>query len=150
MPEDIHQTMWGGFCERVETGIIAVTTEIHVEMCRIPGDVGAHLSENASAMILEVGDDWDWKSYVDHIQRMQVDHKGFISEFTGGSAKTICLNDLTIIALAKTLGLPVVSMETFIKEDPSVKKRRIPNICKAEGVESLTFNDFLRREGLTF
>lgn len=150
MPEDIHQTMWGGFCERVEAGIIAVTTEVYEEMCRIPGDVGEHLAGNESAMVLEVGDDWDWKPYVEHIQRMQVDHEDFISEFTGGSAKTICLNDLTIIALAKTLGLPVVSMETFIKEDPGTKKRRIPNICNAEGVEHLTFNDFLRREGLKF
>ena len=67
-----------------------------------------------------------------------------------GSAKTICLNDLTIIALAKTLGLPVVSMERLVSEGPGTKKRRIPNICKAEGVEHLSFNDFLRREKLTF
>ena len=81
---------------------------------------------------------------------MQVDHKDFISEFTGGSARTICLNDLTIIALAKTLGLPLVSMERLVSEEPGSKKRRIPNICNAEGVKHLAFNNFLRREGLSF
>ncbi|WP_202309797.1 DUF4411 family protein [Mesorhizobium sp. L-8-10] len=150
MPEDIHKTMWAGFCERVEDGLIGATTEIHDEMCHIPGDVGACLIANKSTIVLEVGEDWDWRTYIEHAQRMQVDHKDFISEFTGGSAKTICLNDLTIIALAKTLGLPVVSMERLVSEDPSTKKRRIPNICKAEGVEHLSFNDFLRREQLTF
>jgi hypothetical protein len=33
---------------------------------------------------------------------------------------------------------------------PNAKKKRIPNICQAEGVEHLDFNDFLRREGLSF
>ncbi|MGX9442358.1 DUF4411 family protein [Nitrobacteraceae bacterium UC4446_H13] len=150
MPEDIHKTMWKGFRERVENDMIAATTEIHDEMCHIPGDVGGCLIASKSAIILEVGEDWDWQTYLAHAQRMQVDHKDFISEFTGGSAKTICLNDLTIIALAKTLGLPVVSMERLVSEDPGTKKRRIPNICKAENVEHLGFNDFLRREKLTF
>ncbi|WP_425906817.1 DUF4411 family protein [Nitrobacter sp. TKz-YC02] len=150
MPEDIHKTMWAGFCERVESGSIATTTEIHSEFCYIPGDVGKRLISSKSLLVLEVGEEWDWQTYVDHAQRMQVDHKDFISEFTGGSAKTICLNDLTIIALAKTLSLPLVSMERLVPEDPGTKKRRIPNICKAEGVEHLVFNDFLRRENLTF
>ncbi len=60
------------------------------------------------------------------------------------------MNDLTIIAMAKTLGLPVVSMEKAVSEAPGTKKRRIPNICKAEGVLHLGFNDFLHQEGLTF
>ncbi len=150
MPEDIHKTVCVGFCERVERALIAATTEIHAEMCHIPGAVGACLSANKSTIVMEVGEDWDWRTYIRHAARMQVDHKSFISEFTGGSAKTICLNDLTIIALAKTLGLPVVSMEKPVSEDPGSKKRRIPNICRAEGVEHLSFNDFLRREKLTF
>lgn len=150
MPEDIHKTMWEGFCERIEAGLIAATTEIYGEMCHIPGDVGASLIANKSAIVLELGEDWDWQTYVEHAQRMQVDHKDFISEFTGGSAKTICLNDLTIIALAKTLGLPVISMERLVSEDLGTKKRRIPNICKAEGVGHLSFNDFLRSEKLSF
>lgn len=142
--------MWAGFCERVEAGLIAATTEIYSEMCHIPGDVGACLSASKATIVLEVGERWDWQTYLEHAQRMQVVHKDFISEYTGGSAKTICLNDLTIIALAKTLTLPVVSMEKLVPEDIGTRKRRIPNICKAESVEHLSFNDFLRREKLTF
>jgi hypothetical protein len=32
----------------------------------------------------------------------------------------------------------------------SSKKRHIPDVCKIEGVEHLTFSDFLRREKLKF
>jgi hypothetical protein len=150
MPEDIHRTMWAEFRQRIEAGLIAATTEIHDEMRRIPGDIGNCLTGHKLTIVHEVGEDWDWESYLEHAKRMQVDHKMFISEFTGGSAKTICLTDLTIIALAKTLGLPVVSMERLVSEDPGTKKRRIPNICNAEGVEHIGFNDFLRREKLSF
>ncbi|MGQ4272619.1 DUF4411 family protein [Terrihabitans sp. B22-R8] len=151
MPEDIHKTMWAGFCNLVEGGKIAATTEIYEEMCHIPGAVGGSLLVSKAEIVLELGEpEWDWETYIGHTQQMQVDHAGFISEFTGGSSKTICLNDLTIIALAKTLALPVVSMERHVPEDPGTKKRRIPNICAVEGVEHLGFNDFLRREKLSF
>jgi hypothetical protein len=56
------------------------------------------------------------------------------------------LNDMSIIALAKCLELPVVSMETRIIDLNSSSKRRIPNICDAEGIVHHTFNEFLRTE----
>lgn len=52
--------------------------------------------------------------------------------------------DLTIIALGRTLGLPVVSME--VTALPSPDKRRIPDICDLEGVVHHTFNEFLKIE----
>ena len=152
MPEDIHRTMWEGFCGLIQNGHVAVTTEIYEEMCRIPGNVGECLAACKTELVLEVGEDhWDWQTYVMHIQQMQDRHQDLISEFTGGSSKTICLNDLTIIALARTLRLPVVSIQqnSYLDEIGS-RKRRIPNICKAEGVVPLNFNDFLRKENSSF
>lgn len=152
MPADIHGSMWAAFRLMVEHGLVAATAEIYAEMCHIIGPVGQCLTDCKSEVLLEVGDpEWDWKTYLQYAAQMQVTHQEFISEYGGnGSAKTICLNDITSIALAKTLKIPVVSMEAFVKEDPGTKKRRIPNICKSEGVEHLTFNDFLRREKLSF
>ena len=54
---------------------------------------------------------------------------------------------MSIIALAKTLELPVLSMETRVRDSNS-KKRKIPNICDEEGVPHIIFNDFLRNEGI--
>lgn len=72
-----------------------------------------------------------------------------ISEYNGNRKSTAGLNDISIIALAMTLGLPLISMETQNVYQPSQKKMRIPDVCAAEGVLHLTFNDFLRAEGIT-
>ncbi|WP_018240342.1 DUF4411 family protein [Ensifer sp. BR816] len=152
MPDDIHKSLWSAFCGgHLKGKTIAVTKEIHDEMCHIPGTVGSVIHACKSAMILEVGDTkWDWQAYIDHVARMQSDYKEHISEFIGGSKKTIGLIDLSIVALAKTLGIPVVSMEDFVPQNAGSIKRRIPNICKIEKVPHLTFNEFLRNEKMSF
>jgi hypothetical protein len=61
MPEDIHQSMWGGFKTKcLESAIIAVTQEIYAEMEHIPGTVGQCIRDNKANLIMEVGEDWDW------------------------------------------------------------------------------------------
>jgi hypothetical protein len=41
--------MWAAFCEFLQDGHVATTTEIYGEMCRIPGSVGAQIiSSNTS------------------------------------------------------------------------------------------------------
>jgi hypothetical protein len=65
-----------------------------------------------------------------------------------GSRKTVCLNDISIIALAKTLNVPVVSMEERVTAGS--KKLHIPDVCDLEGVEHLRFSEFLRKEKLKF
>jgi hypothetical protein len=94
-------------------------------------------------------DDWDWRSYLGHATRMQDDHQAFISEFNSNRKRTVGLNDISIVALACTLGLPLISSEGLVHDEQSSKVRRIPNICRVEGVQHLSFNDFLRREGIT-
>ena len=59
------------------------------------------------------------------------------------------MNDISIVALAKTLDVPLVSMETKSGKD-AVKRRKIPDVCLLEGVEHLDFNEFLRREQIPF
>jgi hypothetical protein len=59
------------------------------------------------------------------------------------------LKDVSIIALAKTLKLPLVHMEKPNTHQPSQKRMRIPDVCDKEGVKHLTFNEFLRAEGIT-
>jgi hypothetical protein len=78
---------------------------------------------------------------------MKVKYAAVISEYNGNRKGTIGLNDLTIIALAKTLGLPVVSSEkkTSVDQD-SEKRQKIPDICDKEGVVHLSFNELLRAE----
>ncbi|MFZ3352801.1 MAG: DUF4411 family protein [Xanthobacteraceae bacterium] len=149
MPEDIHESMWRGFKAKcLESGIIAVTQEIYDEMVHIPGSVGQCIKDQKDNMLMDVGGDWDWGAYITHTNKMEDNHHDYISEYCGGSKKTVGLNDISIIALAKALGLPVVSMEEQVTS--GAKKRHIPDVCKLEGVEHLTISQLLRKEGLKF
>lgn len=149
MPEDIYESIWTNFkVNFLASGIIAVTQEIYEEMEHIPGTVGKCIKDNKSNLLLEVGEDWDWESYIDHCNKMEDAHKDCISEFIGGTKKTVGLNDISIIALAKTLDLPVVSMESEVTA--ASKKLHIPDVCKLQSVEHLTFSQFLRKENLKF
>jgi hypothetical protein len=149
MPEDIHESMWQNFKTKIlPSGIIAVTQEIFDEMDSIPGSVGESIKSNKANMLLEVGDEWDWGAYIDHCNKMEDDHRDFISEFIGGSKKTVCLNDISIIALAKTLNIPVVSMEKPVSSDS--QKLHIPDVCKLQNVDHMTFSEFCRKETMKF
>jgi Domain of unknown function (DUF4411) len=146
MPEDIHSTLWQRIAGIIMAGGFAVTKEIYDELFHLPGSIGDCIRSNSNLMLLEIGDDaWDWNAYIRHINRMKDDHGAFISEYNGGRKRTIGLNDLSIVALGKTMALPVISMESF-NRDPSSKSRRIPDVCFLEGIQHLTFSEFLRVE----
>jgi hypothetical protein len=145
--EEFGWPPWLKVIEVFESGAIAVTQEIYDEMIHIPGTIGGWINANKKTVLLEVNQSgWDSEAYVKHSSDMNAAHHDYISEYTGGSPKTVCLNDISIIALAKALGLPVVSMEVRVMKQSGSTKRRIPDVCDLEKVEHLTFNDFLRRE----
>jgi hypothetical protein len=150
MPEDIHESAWARIKQCVEAGMFAVTTEIYNELTHLTGTVGECIRSSQAALVMEIGEgEWDWDSYTREATRMQDDYRDFISEFNNDRKGTVCLNDISIIALAKTLMLPLVHMESAVN-NPASQKRRIPDICKLEGVIDLPFSEFCRKEGLKF
>jgi hypothetical protein len=149
MPQDIHVSLWARVHALIEGGELAATEEVYEELTHIIGPLGECIKANKKSLMMEVDDEsWDGPAYIEHATRMQDDHQKFIREFNGGSKGTVGLNDISIIALAKTLKLPVVSMEKR-KAHQSAKKRAIPDICDAEEVTHMTFNDLLRTEAIT-
>lgn len=147
LPEDIYASIWDFVRNTISDGRIAVTKEVHEEMCHIGDELGGFIGLHEDQMMLEVGrEGWDWQLYLDNVAALIERHRAHISEYSGNSPRTVCLNDMSIIALAKTLRLPVVSMENRLLDLAQSTKRRIPNICDAEEVTHLTFNEFLRRE----
>lgn len=120
-------------------------------MILIDGGLGDFIGECKDAILYEVGGDtWDWETYLGHVNDMQTKYEIHISEFIGGSKSTIGLNDLSIIALGKTLGVPVLSMESRVPDEAVTMKRRIPNICDHEGVVHVSISEFLRIEKFSF
>jgi hypothetical protein len=146
MPEDIpmYQPVWKHIQRQVEIGIFAVNEEIFQELCRLPGRIGECLTNNRNQLVLEIGESWNWQGYLEIVEEMRTIHKSVISEYNGGRKGTVGLNDVSIVALAKCLGLPLISMELRSYQSSDTKVR-IPALCDLEGVEHLTFNDFLGR-----
>lgn len=146
MPEDIlmYQHIWSHVKTQIENNIFAVNEEIYQELCRLPGKIGECLNNNKEKLVLEIGESWNWQRYLEIVEEMRNTHKGVISEYNGNRKGTVGLNDVSIVALAKCLELPLISMESRSYQ-PSDTKVRIPALCSLEGVEHLTFNDFLGR-----
>jgi Domain of unknown function (DUF4411) len=150
MPEDIHPSIWASVAKLVTSGKFAATAEIYDELCHLPGTFGGCLKANAENIQLEVEEEtWDWQSYVATYEEMKTTYQAVISEYNGNRKNTVGLKDLTIVALAKTLGLPVVSEERRLNTlQDSDKRQKIPDICDKEGVQHMTFNDLLRAENI--
>ena len=149
MPDDIYQPIWEMVIGVLETGAVAVTREIYEEMeGSLRGVVGTFIDAHRDLLVLEIGDaTWNWQSYRPTLDAMTKAHRAFIAEYSN-RAGNVGLNDLSIIALAKVLDVPLVGMEA--KSGPDAKtKRKIPDVCLIEEVVYLDFNEFLRREGLS-
>ena len=79
---------------------------------------------------------------------MRVQYVGYISEYNGNRKGTVSLNDCSIVCLAKTLDLPVMS--TWKRNRyPSEVKIRIPELCDREGIGHYDLTELLRAEGIT-
>lgn len=149
-PDDIFQPLWERIIWLIEIGTFCCNTEIFEEYEHIEGRVGDCLKANKAVLVYEINQNsWDWQSYLNHFERMRLSYTQYISEYNGNRKNTIGINDLSIVALAKTLKLPVVSMEGSDKGQISETKMRIPRLCDIEGVKHLTFIDLLRAEGLS-
>jgi hypothetical protein len=148
LPDKIFASVWDQVIERLESGVIGVTKEIYDELQLIPGRLGECIKRHKGQLLMELNDNtWDWESYVKQGTRILADHKNFISEYTVmKSDETVCLKDMTTIALAKAIRTPLVSMEKSAM--PSPKKKRIPDICDLENIKHLYFVDFLEAEGI--
>ncbi len=151
MPPDIHKSMWAAIVGQIEGGIIAVTSEIYSELLAFDVDMPNNcIADNRKKLLLEVGHaSWEWASYARLLSHLLDKYHDYLSENQNNSRKTICKNDLTTIALAKSLVLPMVSMENKIAPR-AIQKLRIPDVCEREQVEHMWFNDFLRNEKLVF
>ena len=114
MPEDIYTVLWSQICTKIEKGKFAINTEIYDELINLRGVVGECITRCKPNLVLEIGDnDWDWLAYLAQVERMRNEYESVISEYNGYRKMTVGLNDVSIVALAKSLSLPVVSMEAL-------------------------------------
>lgn len=108
----MYQPIWKHVKTQVENGIFAVNDEIYQELCHLPGHIGTCLNNNKDKLVLEVGENnWNWQRYLKIVEEMRIKYKGVISEYNSNRKGTVGLNDVSIVALAKCMRLPLISME---------------------------------------
>lgn len=150
MPPDVHVTLWGRIESLLEAHAFCWNTEIWEEIDgSIQGSVADCLKACHPDVCYEVGSDhWDWGAYLEHIEEVRVKYRDYISEYNGNRKRTVGLNDCSIVCLAKTLHLPVASMEKRGGQ-ASMNRLRIPDLCDREGVGHFDLTELMRAEGLT-
>ena len=150
MLEDIHKTLWLNVVAKVQSGIFCWNPENAGEMSSIFGMIGAALTSCNSSCCYELGKgSWDWNAYLATNDSWKKQFHQYISEYNNNRKNTIGLNDLSIVALAHTLGLHLVSMEVPNLGPKSTTKMRIPDLCIAVGVEHFNFTEICRKEGIS-
>lgn len=128
-PEDIFESLWRIIIEKINSGLFCWNVEIGEELELIDGPVGEALRKSGNHCCLEIGDNkWPWRNYLETIESWRIDYRDYISEYNSKRRNTISLNDLSIVALGKTLSLPVISMEKSNQGQSSTKKLRIPDL----------------------
>lgn len=148
VPEDIYVSLWGQLCDLVRAGQFATTEEVYDELTHLPGELGQCIKDHKSQLVLELGaGEWDWGTYLSLYDQHHVAFEPFISG-TGGSKASLSIPDFSVVILAKTLALPVLSSEIRCAHNVGTKSRKIPDVCDVLGVPHMTFNDLLRAEGI--
>ena len=150
LPEDIYASLWLSVRQKIAAGVFCWNVEIAKELQHINGNLGSCIQGCNGSSCLEVGvGSWPWASYLTIFETLRTTYGDYISEYNGNRADTVGVTDVSIVALAKALSLPVVSMEKPNLLQPSQKKMRIPELCGKVHVKHMTFNEFLRAEGIT-
>jgi hypothetical protein len=150
MPEDCLGGLWNKIIDLISSCVFCCNAEIAEQYTHITGSVGDCLVSHTPKMLYEVGaGNWDWNGYIAHVNRMTKQYHAFISDYHSNRQNTIDLKDLSLVALAKTLALPIVSMEGFDGGQISPKKMRIPRLCINEDVLHYTFIELLRKERIS-
>lgn len=144
VPPTIYKTLWQIVYDLIDVRTFCWTKEIDSQLSLIRGDLGAKLREQSSHCCYEIGtDNWPWREYIDTIDEWHYVYQENISEYNGNRKNTIDLADLSIVALAKVLEKPVLSMEKPSPIFSSSRRLRIPDLCVSEDVEHVDFNTVL-------
>lgn len=151
LPQDIHVSLWQRVAGLLEDGAFCWNQDIWEEMDgSIYGDIANSLQicqDNGGCF--EIGQEhWDWNQYLRHVNNIGERYRHYISEYNNNRSSTIGVKDCSIVCLAKTLGLPVASMEKRTIH-PSPIRMRIPELCEREGIQHFDLNELLRAEGIT-
>ena len=149
MPEAEYPTVWKSIYPLIQSNLLCWNEEIDAELQLIQGKLHSVLKNARKQCCYKIGDTtWSWQSYLNTYTTWNTKYRDYISEYNNNRANTIGKNDISIVALSKTLDLPLISMEVPVSSGAK-KRLHIPDLCSKEGIRHLTFNELLIAEKIT-
>lgn len=149
LPVRVFPTLWLKVWDRIENDCFCWNDEIAQEIDRLDDPLRKKLKSREHVCRFRNDSTlWPYGNYSNLILEWERKYSQYIQENHGNRTGTIGRADLSIVALAKTLTLPIVSMERPNTSSPSKTKIRIPELCKRENITHLNFVEFLEAEGV--
>ncbi len=146
MPEAVYPTVWNPIYSLIQSNLLCWNEEIDAELQLIQGKLHSVLKNASKQCCYKIDDTtWAWQSYLNTYKTWDAKYYAYISEYNNNRKNTIGKNDISIVALSKTLNLPLISMEVPVSVDAK-KRLHIPDLCSKEGIKHLTFNELLIAE----
>jgi len=131
---DIFKEQWHQIEQRIQSGEIVAPREVEREL-------GRHAKKRA-----KVGPWLKTRRYMFcDVDSAQLEFaKRVVNKYPAYGRDNNYLGDLTVISLAGSRGLAVISLEQPVQQSGQ-KRPKIPNVCNEFGITHLSVSGFLRR-----
>ncbi|MGW3549242.1 DUF4411 family protein [Janibacter hoylei] len=133
---DIFGEQWALIERLIASGVIVSPRQVEREL--------AKWQTSSSTIQAWVKDHHYMFKDVETVAQLQV-AKRIVSSYPVYAKTDNYLGDLEVMSLASALDVTVISLEGEAK-DPSVRRPKIPNVCKEFGIDCVSVTGFLRRE----
>ena len=135
-PREAFPRLWQHLEELIESGHLRASEEVRHELAK-KEDQALKWAERQDGLFVPIDDDIQ-----DAVSAILSDHPRLIDTRRGRSGA-----DPFVIALAKVRGCAVITGE---RPSGSLKRPKIPDVCSAIEVESMSLLDLIRQQGWVF
>ncbi|MCY4400602.1 MAG: DUF4411 family protein [Gemmatimonadetes bacterium] len=135
-PREAFPGLWQHLGELIESGHLRASEEVRYELAK-KEDEALEWAERQDGLFVPIDDDIQ-----DAVSAILSDHPRLIDTRRGRSGA-----DPFVIALAKVWRCAVVTGE---RPSGSLKRPKIPDVCSALGVASMSLLDLIRQQGWVF
>ncbi len=135
-PADIFPTLWQRIAERIEAAEIVTSEEVYLELSRKDDDLHSWVMGRKKMLV----------ATDEPIQQKVIEILALYPRLVD-TLKNRSNADPFVIATAENLGAVVVTGEALTGK---MDKPRIPDVCRARGLRSISFLEMIREMKLTF
>jgi hypothetical protein len=135
-PKDVFPTLWMRIEERISAGEIIASEEVYIELSKKADDLHDWVKQRKQMLVP-----------IDEAVQLRVTELLALYPRLVDTLKNRSTADPFVIATAELRGAIVVTGEIATNK---LEKPRIPDVCRAHGIRSISFLEMIREMKLTF